>query len=64
MFASILWHARPEWGSLPDGGFRISVPMCQPPVRCTGHVRQLACHLHVQRPPASTCLRGGNGRVD
>ena len=59
MFASIRWQARPGWGRLPDGVFRISVPMCQPPVRRTGHGRQLACHLHVRRALASTCLRAG-----
>ena len=59
MFASIRWQARPGWGRLPDGVFRISVPMCQPPVRRTGHGRQLACHLQVRRALASTCLRAG-----
>ena len=28
MFASILGQAQPGWGGLPDGVFRIGVPMC------------------------------------
>src|SRR5574343_708322 len=59
MFASILRQDGPGWGGLPDGVFRIGVPMCQPPVRHTGHGRQWACHLLVRHPPASTCLRMG-----
>jgi 23S rRNA pseudouridine955/2504/2580 synthase len=46
-------------GEPANSVFRIGVSICPPAARGTGHGRQLACHLQVQRTLASTCLRKG-----